>query len=139
VTGTILTVLKGEPPVIRSDGSPVKAYLHARDTMEAYALLAEHAGEPGVRREAFNITPPEPVRVVDLVKTIIKVSGKTGIEPIIAGTDLSQKDFFEHLAGDKMKRLFGWTPRMTLEEGLQDTYRWYAEHGTAWIKGERHD
>ena len=133
VTGTILSVLKGESPVIRSDGSPTKAYLHAQDTIEAYALLAEHAGELGVRGEAFNITPAEPVRVIDLVKTIIKVSGKTGIEPIIADTDRSQKDFFEHLAGDKMKQIFGWTPQLTLGEGLRDTYRWYAEHGTAWM------
>jgi CDP-glucose 4,6-dehydratase len=133
VTGTILALLRGQAPVIRSDGSPVKAYLHARDTMEAYMLLAEHAGDPLVTGEAFNVTPAEPVRVLDLVKTIIKVSGKTGIEPIVAATDLSQKNYFEHLSGEKMKRVLGWTPRLTLEEGLRDTYRWYAEHGTGWI------
>lgn len=135
VTGSILSLLKGEPPVIRSDGSPVKAYLHARDTMEAYMLLAEHAGDPAVRGEAFNVTPVEPVRVLDLVRLIIKASEKTGIEPVMAATDLSQKDFFEHLSGEKMKRVLGWTPRLSLEEGLKDTYRWYAEHGTTWLAG----
>ncbi len=138
VTGTILSLLRGEPPVIRSDGSPVKAYLHACDTMEAYRLLAEHAGDPLVKGEAFNVTPAEPVRVLDLVTTIIKVSGKTGIEPVVAANDLSQKGFFEHLSGEKMKRVLGWTPRLTLEEGLRDTYRWYAEHGTAWIGSGGH-
>ena len=138
VTGSILSLLRGQAPVIRSDGSPVKAYLHAQDTMEAYMLLAEHAGDPEAKGEAFNVTPAEPVRVLDLVKTIIEVSGKTGIEPVIAATDLSQKGFFEHLSGEKMKRVLGWTPRLTLEEGLRDTYRWYAEHGTGWIEGETH-
>jgi CDP-glucose 4,6-dehydratase len=138
VTGSILSLLRDEPPVIRSDGSPVKAYLHARDTMEAYMLLAEHAGEAGVKGEAFNITPAEPVRVIDLVKTIIEVSGKSGIEPVIAATDLSQKGFFEHLSGEKMKLVLGWTPRLTLEEGLRDTFRWYAQHGTAWIERGAH-
>jgi CDP-glucose 4,6-dehydratase len=139
VTGTILSLLRGEAPMIRSDGSPVKAYLHARDTMEAYKLLAEHAGDPGVRGQAFNVTPEAPASVLDLVRTIIAVSGRTGIAPVVASTDLSQKDFFEHLSGEKMKRVLGWTPRLTLEEGLRDTYRWYAEHGTAWIGRGTHD
>jgi nucleoside-diphosphate-sugar epimerase len=36
-----------------------------------------------------------------------------------------------------MRRVLGWTPEFTLEEGLADTYRWYAEHGTDWT-GARH-
>ena len=132
VTGTILSLLRGEPPVIRSDGSPVKAYLHARDTMEAYMLLAEHAADPEVRGEAFNVTPAAPVSVLELVQAIIRVSGKTGVTPVVAATDLSQKGYFEHLSGEKLRRALGWTPRLTLEEGLLDTYRWYAERGTAW-------
>lgn len=138
VTGTILSLIGGEPPVIRSDGSPVKAYLHARDTMEAYMLLAEHASRPEVRGQAFNVTAESPVSVLELVRTIIQVSGKTGVAPVVAATDLSQKGFFEHLSGEKLKRLLGWAPRLTLEEGLRDTYRWYAEHGTAWIGRGQH-
>jgi CDP-glucose 4,6-dehydratase len=137
VTGSILSLLRGEAPVIRSDGSPVKAYLHARDTMSAYKLLAEHAGEPGVRGEAFNVTPAAPVSVLDLVLAIIRVSGRR-LEPRVTATDLSQKDFFEHLSGDKLKRTLGWTPSLSLEEGLHDTYRWYEAHGTGWTGGVRH-
>ena len=124
--------------MIRSDGSPLKAYLHARDTAEGYMLLAEHAGSPEVRGEAFNVTPQAPVSVLELVHTIIKVSGRPGIAPVVVAMDLSQKGYFEHLSGEKMKRVLGWTPRLPLEEGLRDTYRWYAERGTAWIKGEGH-
>jgi CDP-glucose 4,6-dehydratase len=137
VTGSVLALLRGEPLVIRSDGSPVKAYLHARDTMEAYMLLAEHAEDPAVRGRAFNITPAAPVSVLDLVRTIIRVagqvSGRPGVEPVIAATDLSQKGYFEHLAGERLQRTLGWTPRLSLEAGLEDTFRWYAQHGTTWI------
>lgn len=135
VTGSILSLLRGEAPVIRSDGSPVKAYLHARDTVSAYVLLAEHAAAPGVQGEAFNVTPAQPVSVLDLVRTIIRVAGRPGVEPVVAAVDLSQKGFFEHLSPRKLETTLGWTPRLTLEAGLADTYRWYAGHGTAWIGG----
>lgn len=133
VTGSVLSLLRGERPVIRSDGSPVKAYLHARDTMEAYMRLAEHAEADGVRGEAFNITPAAPVSVLDLVRTIIASSGRPGVEPIVEASDLSQKGYFEHLSDEKMRRILGWTPRLGLEEGVRLTYAWYTAHGTDWI------
>lgn len=133
VTGSVISLLKDEPPVIRSDGSPVKAYLYAEDTMAAYMLLAEHAGRDEVKGEAFNVTPDEPISVLDLVKTIVKVSGKEHLQPVVLATDLSQKDYFEYLSNEEIKRVLGWEPRYTLEEGIRKTFEWYAEHGTDWI------
>jgi len=136
VTGTILALLAGQAPVIRSDGSPVKAYLHARDTMDAYLRLAEHAQEPGVRGEAFNIAPASPISTLALVKTIVAVSGRQELEPVVLGVDRSQQGYYEHLSGEKLKQRLAWSPSMTLEEGLLDTYRWYAEHGRSWMEPE---
>jgi len=133
VTGSVLALLRDEAPEIRSDGSPVKAYLHARDTMDAYMRLAERAGEDGVRGEAFNITPASPISVLDLVRTLAKAVGKPHLEPIVRATDLSQKGYFEHLSDAKMRRLIGWSPRLGLEEGLRVTYEWYAERGRGWM------
>jgi CDP-glucose 4,6-dehydratase len=133
VTGSVLALLRDEAPIIRSDGSPVKAYLHARDTMEAYMRLAERAGEPGVRGEAFNITPLAPISVLDLVRRLIKLVAKPHLEPVVRASDLSQKGYFEHLSGDKIRKAVGWSPRLTLEDGLRMTYDWYAERGQDWI------
>lgn len=135
VPSTVLALLRGERPVIQSDGTPLKAYLYARDTMDAYMAVAEHAGEPGVKGEAFNVTPHQPTRVIDLVRLIVKASGQTGLEPVVAASDLSQKDFYEHLSGDKIKRAIGWEPKVPLEDGLRETYEWYAKHGIDWAHG----
>jgi CDP-glucose 4,6-dehydratase len=92
-------------------------------------LLAEHATEPGVCGEAFNVTPETPISVLDLVHKVINASGKTHLTPIVKAIDLSQQGYFEHLSGEKIKHRLGWRPRFSLEEGLQLTYTWYAIHG----------
>ena len=57
VPGTIRSVLRGERPVIRSDGQFVRDYFYVEDGAAAYMLLAEQlAGEPNLRGEAFNFS-----------------------------------------------------------------------------------
>ena len=133
VTGTITRLLRDEVPVIKSDGSPTKAYLYAQDTLEAYMLLAEHADREGVCGEAFNVTAAEPISVRDLVDKIVYISGKSQLNPLIQALALTQKDSFEHLASKKIQNTLDWKPRFSLEEGLRQTYYWYAEHGIDWL------
>ncbi len=133
VTGSVVSLLNDQAPVIRGDGNSLKAYLYAEDTMTAYILLAEQANRDGVRGEAFNVTPDKPITVLDLVNTIIKVSGEKHLQPVIQGIDVSQNGFFEYLSNEKITRQIGWEPRYSLEEGIQKTFEWYAEHGTELI------
>ena len=135
VTGTIASLLNGEAPVVRSDGSPVKAYLYAVDTMEAYMLLAEHAQDPAVAGQAFNVTAAEPVSVLDLVNAIVRVSGKEDLQAVVQSADLSQKDTYEHLSSVKIRDTLGWSPRFSLDQGLRRTYEWYDEYGIGrWLE-----
>jgi CDP-glucose 4,6-dehydratase len=127
VTGTILSVLAGTVPVIRSDGTPTKAYLYVEDTAEAYLLLAEHAAEARIRGEAFNVTPAEPISVLELVRAILRVAGLPDLEPTVLGEPSRERDV-EHLSGERLRRTLGWEPRFSLEEGLQRTIDWYRDH-----------
>lgn len=133
VTGTVMSLLREQPPVILSDGSPTKAYLYVQDTLEAYMLLAENASREGICGEAFNVTAAEPISVQALVERLVNLSGKSHLQPIIRATDLSQKDSYEHLSSEKIQQTLGWKPRFSLEEGLLKTYQWYQEHGTDWL------
>src|SRR6185295_10142324 len=55
VPGTIRSVLRGQPPVIRSDGKFVRDYFYIEDGAAAYILLAERlAGNQELAGEAFN-------------------------------------------------------------------------------------
>ena len=57
VPGTIRSVLRGQRPVIRSDGKFVRDYFYVEDGAAAYMLLAEQlAAHPEFRGEAFNFS-----------------------------------------------------------------------------------
>lgn len=130
VTGTVLSVLRGERPVIRGDGTARKPYLYVEDTAEGYMLLGEHAMEDGVRGEAFNVTPAEPTSVLELVQTVLAVAGREDLEPEVLGEKRADTRHVEHLSGEKIKERLGWEPRFSLEEGVRRTLDWYREHGS---------
>jgi CDP-glucose 4,6-dehydratase len=126
IPGTLLMLLRGERPEIRSDGSPSKGYLHVSDIVSAYVLLGERAAGLDVRGRAFNFHPDEPITVLDLVRLMIKVANRPDLEPRIT----RQSDNREHvwLANARAKRILGWEQKVPLEDGLRDTLDWLREH-----------
>ena len=126
VPDTCLKLLRGERPVILSDGSPRKGYLYIRDTVAAYLLVGERAGQDGIRGEAFNFHPPTPISVLELVRAIVKVSGHLELEPEVLGAP--GKYEFEYLSAAKAMKMLGWREDYTLEQALSETYAWYREH-----------
>lgn len=126
VPGTIRSVLLGEAPVIRSDGTPVRDYLYIDDAVQAYLALGKRADAAGVRGEAFNFGTAEPVAVLALVKKIIEAAGVAGIEPRVVGTavhELSQ----QYLSSAKAEDLLGWRPLVPRSEGLCRSVSWYRD------------
>ncbi|MCC7104110.1 MAG: NAD-dependent epimerase/dehydratase family protein [Chloroflexi bacterium] len=126
VPDTCLKLLRGERPVILSDGSPRKGYLYIKDTVSAYLTVAERSGQDGVRGQAFNFHPPNPVSVLELVRLIVKVSGRTDLEPEVRGAP--GKYEYEFLSSAKAQERLGWNEAYTLEQALAETYAWYQQH-----------
>ena len=127
VPSTILSVLKGEEPIIKSDGTPRKSYLYVEDTVQGYIRLAEEAHRPEVSGQAFNITSDSSPSVLELVETVIEVSGKK-MSPKITGTPETTRKEHEALSQEKARQVLGWQPRYTLREGIKKTYEWYQDH-----------
>lgn len=126
VPGTILSVLKNEAPIIRSDGTPIREFVYVDDVARGYLLLAERIAE--AKGEAFNFGTGEQVQMLDLVKRIIQLSGKT-IEPkVMLQTKIAGEIDAQYLSAAKVEGRFGWKAEVSLDEGLRRTIDWYRQH-----------
>ena len=91
VPGTIRSVLRGERPVIRSDGQFVRDYFYVEDGAAAYMLLAERLWcDSRLRGLAFNFSNEIQITVLELVKRILREMDSP-LEPDIRN-EASQRD-----------------------------------------------
>lgn len=123
IPGTIIAVLKGEVPVIRSDGTPRRDYIYIDDVVEAYLTLMQQLDQPEAWGEAFNFGTGAPTSVLDLFRTIIRLCGKQ-VEPKILN-EAKHEIQEQYLSSEKAKQVLEWQPRYQLEEGLKKTIEWY--------------
>jgi CDP-glucose 4,6-dehydratase len=124
VPGTIRALLRGERPIIRSDGSFVRDYIYVEDVARAYVCVAESLEGDKARGEAFNISTESPISAVDLVRAIQSLMDRDDIEPDIRSTARAEIHS-QYLSAAKARSVLGWHPHFSLEEGLTATIAWY--------------
>lgn len=126
VPGTIRSALRGQRPVIRSDGQYVRDYFYVEDGAAAYMLLAEKLAEcPELSGEAFNFSNELQITVLDLVMRILKSMG-SDLQPEVRN-GASHEIRCQYLSADKARRLLGWQPLFDLDSGMQKTIEWYRD------------
>jgi len=125
VPGTIRTILSGERPKIRSDGTPVREYFFVEDAVDAYLRMAEVAPMRCKPGEAFNFSSGEKKTVLELVTEILRLM-KSDLEPEIQNTGRHEIQD-QILSIKKAGEVLGWKPRHTLAQGLPATITWYKE------------
>ncbi len=126
VPGTIRSVLRGQPPIIRSDGKYIRDYFYVEDGAAAYVLLAEKLADmPELKGEAFNFSNEIQVTVSDLVEQILKLMN-SDLQPEVLN-QASNEIRHQYLTAAKARRMLDWSPLFTLEEGLEKTIRWYRD------------
>jgi CDP-glucose 4,6-dehydratase len=124
VPGTIRSLLNGERPVIRSDGTFRRDYIYVRDVVDAYLRLAEALDDERARGQAFNFSLESPLTVLEMVSALQQVMNCMDVVPDIRGDAIGEiRDQF--LTSRKAREWLGWTPRFGLEEGLRETVEWY--------------
>lgn len=126
IPGTILSVLRGERPIIRSDGTPVRDFIFTKDIVAGYLLLAEEIET--ARGEAFNFGSGEAISMIDLVTKIVSLMGSDLVPEVLLANKIANEIDAQYLASEKIKGRLGWVPKIGLDEGLQETISWYRDN-----------
>jgi CDP-glucose 4,6-dehydratase len=123
IPDTIRAILKNKEPIIRSDGTPVRDYMYAKDAAEGYLVLGENINK--VKGQAFNFGNNSPINVLDLVKEILKAAD-SNLKPVIKGKGKSKGEIDkQYLDSTKAEKVLGWKPKYALNQGLKETIEWY--------------
>lgn len=124
VPGTIRSLLRGERPLVRSDGTFERDYIYVKDAVLAYLYLAERMDDAKLLGEAFNFGNETPLTVLEIVRLIQRLMDCAGIEPRILDTAEGEIPA-QYLSSAKARDLLEWVPQYDLESGLSETIRWY--------------
>lgn len=126
VPGTIRSLLRGERPVIRSDGTYVRDYIYVEDVVDAYLDLADALDGQGADGEAFNFSTESPLSVLEIVDRLRGILDGGDLEPRILDEAEGEIEA-QHLSAAKARERLGWSPRWELDEGLRETVAWYRD------------
>jgi CDP-glucose 4,6-dehydratase len=119
------SLVRGEPPVLRSDGTPERDFIHVDDAVDAYLAIGASLARPELRGRAWNAGAGEPVAVLEVVRRLIEASGRD-VEPDIRGQGTPHGEIDRQwLDSTAIREELGWEPRRGLAEGLAETYGWY--------------
>lgn len=113
-------LLKNENPFVVMSPNDTRPFCYVSDVVRGLILLMEM---PQASRQTINLAEPEPTKIIDLAKTLVRVSGKTHVEVL---ADPAER-VIETRSSDitKAKNILKWSPYFRLYGGLKNTYEWY--------------
>jgi dTDP-glucose 4,6-dehydratase len=112
--------LAGAPLTVTGDGSQTRSLCFVEDTVDGLVALAAD-GHPG----PMNIGNPDEMSMLDLARRVRALAGSAAE---ITFVDLPQDDPKRRCPDTTLaRRVLGWAPEVTAEDGLKRTLQWYAE------------
>jgi len=123
----ISQIYAGKKTIELGNLTPTRDFNYVKDTANAFMRLAESSQVDG---EVFNAGSGKEISMENLIDLIITITGRN-VEVVQKKERLRpRKSEVERLLCDntKIKRLCGWEPTVTLEEGLEITCKWIKEN-----------
>jgi CDP-paratose 2-epimerase len=125
----LIRALRGEPITLYGDGKQVRDLLYADDLVDAF-LLAQ-ANMPTLSGNAFNVGggPGNTISLLDLVDLIGELHGSRPDVRFGAWRPGDQRYYVSDTR--KLQRMAGWSPQVSVEQGVTKLYQWLRDHAPA--------
>jgi len=120
ISNFVTQALKGEPITVYGDGSQTRSFCYVDDMVDALTLVMESEKCVG---DIFNVGNPEEYTILQLAELVKKL---TGSRSEIVFLPLPKDDPVRRRPNiDKIRRVLGWEPKISLAEGLRRTIAEY--------------
>lgn len=123
----VSNLLDGGTVPLYGDGANIRDWLHVHDHCRGIAMV-QQKGRAG---EVYNIGGGTELTNKELTGLLLDACG-AGWDRVVPVTDRKGHDRRYSLDISKISEELGYTPSITLDQGLADTVRWYQDNRTWW-------
>lgn len=123
---TIRSVLQNKNPTMWG-GDIIRDYLYIDDAIDAYIKLAQVDMKKIGKNRLLNFGVGNATTVKDIINKIIEIS-KKNVTINYVEDERAQEIKSQYVSYAKARRLLGWKPKTTIDEGLKKTIEWYKKH-----------
>ncbi|TSC93684.1 MAG: dTDP-glucose 4,6-dehydratase, partial [Candidatus Berkelbacteria bacterium Licking1014_85] len=125
---TITNLIQGIPVPIHGSGSQIRNWVHTNDFSEGLDIVMHNAPNSSI----YNISGTEK-SIIDVVKKIGEIMGKSGKKDLIVNVnDRPGRDMRYAPDSSKLTLEFGWKPKKSVDESLNEVIHWYLNNKKWW-------
>jgi UDP-N-acetylglucosamine/UDP-N-acetylgalactosamine 4-epimerase len=127
----VKALLENKAPLINGDGEHSRDFTFIDNAVQAN-ILSLFTDNPEAVNEVYNIACGEQTSLLELYN-YLKEEAASELQPVFGP---ERKGDVKHSLADisKARRLLGYAPVVSVEEGLKKTYRWYKEENSKSLK-----
>jgi len=119
-------LIEGKELAVYGDGRQVRDFNYVDDVVEA---LLQVAVDEEANGQVYNLGGDEPINLLHLAQLMVEIAGKGGYQLVPWPANRKRIDIGDYY-GDyrKIRSKLGWCPRVSLQEGVRRTFRFYEDH-----------
>lgn len=122
----LISALLGGKTFPMTPGEQTRDYVYVSDVVEALIRAASSTETLG---RIVNVGSGRPVKISELARTVERIVGVSG-QVLLGALPYRQGETMDYFVdATRAGRLLGWTPRVSLEEGIRTTIDWFRKAG----------